>query len=77
MFSIQLLYCYRKDLGVTFGILWDSGTNCPETLRDSFAYRIKNKDLTKKIFNTTTELDFGLLFKSMVFVILFWIKDPR
>lgn len=63
MFSIQLLYCHKKDLGVTFGTLLDSLTNCSATLRDSFAYRIKNKYLTKKIFNTTTELDFGLLFR--------------
>lgn len=63
-FSMQLLLCcYRKDLGVTFGILWGSGTNYPETLRDSFVYRIKNKDLTKNIFNHTLELDFGLLFR--------------
>lgn len=50
-------------MGVTFGILWGAGANCPETLRDSFVYRIKNKDLTKKIFNPAPELDFGLLLR--------------
>lgn len=49
--SMQILYCYRKDLGVTFGILWGSGSNHPETLRDSFVCKIKNKYLTKKILN--------------------------